>query len=189
VEGQWPKIAGIDPFGQAVVIFVLALSPRGLKVPIEIRRGKWGPTRTINEIIDIYRSHQPHIVVCENNAAQEAILQWASEKSYDMNIVPFTTGKQKADPALGLPSLEVEFANGSWLVPYKGIDIFDNEHPLNVWRKELMEHPLGKAEDTVMASWFAREGARFLMREEEPVEEIVTQEELGVEPVRIGDYE
>lgn len=189
VGAEWPRVVGIDPFGQAVVIFVIALSPKGLKVRIDIRRGKWGPTRTIKEIIGVHRTYQPHIMVCENNASQEAILQWASEKNYDMNIVPFTTGKQKADPELGLPSLEVEFANDSWLVPCKGIDTFDSEHPTNVWRRELMEHPLGKAEDTVMACWFAREGARFLMRKEEPVEEIVTQEEMGVEAVTIGDYE
>ena len=187
IQPQWPRVVGIDPFGQEVVIFVLAYNNIGKKFVVEIRRGKWGPTQTINQIMDVYRAYNPHIVVCENNASQEAIVQWASEKSFDLNIVPFTTGKQKADPALGLPSLEVEFANGSWLVPCAHVDKFDTEHPINVWRRELMEHPLGKQEDTVMASWFAREGVRYLMKglQEEP-QEIITQEEAGVEAVLIG---
>jgi len=190
IQRVWPRCIGIDPFGKQVVIFTLALSPLGQKFLVDIRRGKWGPTRTITEIINAYRDHHPHIIVCENNAAQEAIVQWAAEKSFDLNIVPFCTGKQKADPMLGLPSLEVEFANKSWIVPYKGIDIFDNLHPINVWRKEMMEHPLGEAEDTVMASWFAREGARFLTYEDpqKETQSIVTQEEVGVEPVVIGNY-
>ena len=190
VQPHWPRIAGIDPFGKAVVIFTLALSPQGLKVLVSLKRGRWSPKRTIDEIIKTQLDYQPHIFVCENNAAQEAIRQWAEEKGHNLNLVPFTTGKQKADPQLGLPSLEVEFANDSWIIPYKGIDPFDNEDPINIFKRELSEHPLGQAEDTVMACWFAREGARLLMHkpEAETGDEIITQEELGVEPVRIGDY-
>jgi len=192
VQPHWPIVVGVDPFGQWVVLFVLAVSPQGMKVPIDIRRGKWGPTQTIGQIIDVHRDYNPHLIVCENNASQEAIVQWASEKSFDITIVPFTTGKQKADPSLGLPSLEVEFANGSWVVPYKGIDQHDSRHPYNVWRRELLNHPLDKEADTVMAMWFAREGARYLQKNivtsETAEQDIITGEEMGVEDVVIGDY-
>lgn len=190
-HNSWPRIVGIDPFGQAVVIHVLALHPNGTRVPIEIRRGKWDPNRTVNEIIDTWITHRPQIIVCENNASQSAIVQWVQSKGYkDLPIVPFTTGSQKADPILGLPGLEVEFANGMWLVPYQNIDETDSENPINIWKSEMRDHPLGQAEDTVMASWFAREGARFYMQTQNQNNDIVTGEEVGmVDQVTIGDYE
>lgn len=191
VRNDWPRCVGIDPFGQAVVIFVLALDPvRRRRFPIEIRRGKWQPTQTVAQIIDINKKHNPQIVVCENNASQEAIIQWLAqtEGGYDIPVVPFTTGKQKVDPAFGLPSLEIEFANGLWIVPCAHVDENDAEDPVNIWRKELLEHPLSAKEDTVMASWFAREGARYLLREDTDEGEIYTGEDFGVEQVIIGDY-
>lgn len=191
VAPHWPRCTGIDPFGKKVVIFTLALNPHNRsRVPVEIRIGKWDPRRTIREIFDVYTVHQPQIMVCENNASQQAILQWAQEVGgVDIPLVPFVTGKQKADPILGLPSLQVEFANGAWLVPMQGVDQFDHDNPFMVWRRELRSHPVGEAEDTVMASWFAREGARYLTREPDQAEEIVTQEEvLGTERVSIGEY-
>lgn len=187
------KIIGCDPFGKNVVIFVLAVSSKGLKVPIDIRFGKWSPTRTVNELIEAYNNYRPHITVVENNASQEAIVQWLQEKGHgDVagSIIPFTTGKQKADPELGLPSLEVEFANGVWVVPMGRVHDPDCKCGFCLWKKELRDHPIGEAADTVMASWFAREGARFILNNNQPQDdEIVTAEEMGIEPVAIGgDY-
>lgn len=196
VQPNWPKVMGIDPFGQWVVLFTLAYNPHSFKrYPIEIVRGKLDPTATVNEMIRQFDKHRHQAVVCENNAAQEAIVQWAKEKGRaDMPIIPFTTGKQKADPALGLPSMEVEFANGAWCVPMGKKHEPDCGCGFCAWRNELFNHPLAKAADTVMASWFAREGVRFLVeklrvqQEEALVDDIVTAEELGVEPVTIGDH-
>lgn len=193
VRADWPRVMGIDPFGQAVVLFTIAVNPvQHTRFVIDVRRGKWSPTRTIDEMIRAYHEHKHQIIVCENNASQEAIVQWATEREgIDFPVVPFTTGKQKADPAMGLPSLEVEFANGAWIVPCKHIDETDNEHPINVWRKELAEHPLSEKEDTVMASWFAREAARYLTIG--PIDnsnDIATAQDFGVEAIpSIGDYD
>ncbi len=196
VQPNWPKVMGIDPFGQWVVLFTLAYNPYDYKrVPIDIIRGKFDPTRTVNEILRAFDKHRHQAIVCENNAAQEAILQWAKEKGRaDLPIIPFTTGKQKADPALGLPSLEVEFTNGAWIVPMERRHDPDCTCGFCVWRNELFNHPLAKAADTVMASWFAREGVRFLAEkikqqiEGALVDDVVTAEDFGVEPVTIGDH-
>ena len=194
VGKDWARCIGIDPFGKQVVIFVLALNPlTRQRVPIEIRRGKWDPKRTITEIRDSYITHMPQIIVCENNASQEAIVQWAQELGWgDMPIIPFTTGAQKANPEMGLPSLDVEFANGTWVVPMQGVDKFDTENVYNIWKHELKNHPIGEAADTVMAMWFAREGARYLLKraEEGDPDETVTQDQvLGNEArVQIGAY-
>jgi hypothetical protein len=197
VRPEWPRVGGVDPFGKQVVIFTLALSPEGKRYPVEIRRGKWDPTTTINQIRDAYETHRWQMVVVENNAAQQAIAQWALEKGYaSMPLMPFTTGAQKADPSIGLPGMEVEFSNGSWICA-----MGDRSHEpdctcgLCVWKRELGSHPVAEAADTVMASWFAREAARALTlgikREEAPADnhEVIVAEDMGLERVNIGGYD
>lgn len=196
VQPNWPKVMGIDPFGQWVVLFTLAYNPYDFKrYPIDIIRGKFNPTQTVIEMIKQFDKHRHQVIVCENNAAQDAIVQWAQEKGRkDMPIIPFTTGVQKADPAIGLPSLDVEFSNGAWIVPMGQRHAPDCTCGFCVWRSELYSHPLAKAADTVMASWFAREGVRFLVdkvkqqQEAAAVDDVVTAEDLGVDPVVIGEY-
>lgn len=189
VRPHWARCTGIDPFGQQVVIFTLALSPDGRRFPIDIRRGKWQPKRTVRELLQVFDEMNSQIIVVENNASQEAIIQWAQEVGRkDLPIIPFVTGKQKADPVLGLPSLDVEFENGAWCVPMLGVDEMDSENPFNVWRRELRSHPVAEAADTVMASWFAREGARYLLQGSSQEEEIIYQEDLDLETVKIGNY-
>ncbi len=193
INPEWPRIMGIDPFGQWVILFTIAVNPDNKRrFPVEIIRRKMDPATTVEEILACYRRHNHQLIVCENNAAQEAIKQWAQEKAADVSlpIIPFTTGANKANIDFGLPSVDVEFSNGAWIVPYAGIDEFDSENVFNIWRAELLNHPLAETWDTVMAMWFAREGARFLFREEEPeAGETVHAEELGIgERIVIGNY-
>ncbi|MBI3320005.1 MAG: hypothetical protein HYZ89_05410 [Candidatus Omnitrophica bacterium] len=156
-----PRFMGVDPFGQHVVIFVLALKkePIPKRVPVAIYRGSWGPAETVRHILEAYRQHLPQGVKVENVAAQEAIVQWCKEKGEVIPIEGFMTGKQKADPEIGLPSLEVEFENGSWEIGYE-------EHEYGcpcawcVWIAEMRGHPLHPTQDAVMACWFAREASR-----------------------------
>ncbi|QGH73020.1 MAG: terminase large subunit [Siphoviridae sp. ctCJE6] len=192
VPRDWPKVIGMDPFGKKVVIFVLAYNPVNCqKIPVDIRIGKWSPKKSIEELKAAYQEWAAQLAVVENNAAQQAIVQWAQEiGGHRMLIVPFTTGSQKANPAMGLPSLEVEFANGGWMVPMRDVREDDAQNPFNVWKAELAAHPVGEAEDTVMASWFAREGVRYMTQYEAPDDQTIHQEEIipEVEPVKIGDY-
>lgn len=160
VPAAAPRFMGVDPFGQHVVIFVLAQTkepPR--RIPVAIYRGSWGPAETVRHILEAYRQHLPQVVNVENVAAQEAIVQWCQEKGEVIPITGFRTGKQKADPVIGLPSLEVEFENGSWAIGYE-------EHEYGcpcawcAWIAEMRGHPLHPTQDCVMACWFAREAAR-----------------------------
>jgi hypothetical protein len=71
----------------------------------------------------------------------------------------FTTGRQKADPAIGLPSLEVEFANGMWRIPLLH-EIGPADSDTDPWVRlvrEFQGHPFHSSDDLVMATWFARE--------------------------------
>lgn len=192
VHNDWPRIMGVDPFGQWVVLFTIAVNPDTHKrFPVEIVRRKMSPAQTVEEIIACYHRHNHQLIVCENNASQEAIKQWAQEKGKsDLPIIPFTTGSNKANIDFGLPSIEVEFNNGAWIVPYAGVDAFDSENVLNIWRNELLSHPLAETWDIVMAMWFAREGARFLFREPDAADEVLHADDIGIgERVSIGNYE
>lgn len=190
VRPEWPRFGGMDPFGQYAVIFILARGPDGKRYPIDIRRGKWSPTKAVVELIDACRIHMPQLMIVENNAAQEAIRQWALEKgSKDLPLAAFTTGKQKADPIMGLPGMEVEFENGAWVVA-----MGNKEHEPDCdcsfckFKDELDKHPLGKTADIVMAAWFAREAVRFseIQKPAEQQEEVITAEDIGIERIEIG---
>jgi len=162
VDKDWPRYTGIDPFGQWIVIFTIAKAPTGKRYVIEIRRGKWTPTETITQIIEVNTNHKPQIFMLENNAAQVAIEEWAKEKAgADLPLKAFTTGKQKADPTVGLPSLEVEFENGSWVCAVGPVEHEpDCECSICEFRKELGAHPIHPTADIIMAMWFAREAAK-----------------------------
>lgn len=196
IRRDWPRVGGMDPFGKFVVIFTMAVDPlTSRRYPLEIRRGRWGPTQAIEQLIDAYQTHHHQLICVENNAAQEAIIQWALEKGHrSMPLLPFVTGIQKAHPEFGLPGVDVEFENDSWIMAMDGIEHEpDCDCGFCVWKKELASHPVGEAADTVMAMWFAREAARGLLlgvlpQEEQQQEEIVTAEDVGLERVKIGDY-
>ena len=194
VMPDWPRVMGVDPFGQKVVIFQIAIHPTTYqRYPYKIWRGEWKPKETIRLMKRIQEEDQPRLWVVENNASQVAIVEWAQEVGgSEMVILPFTTGRQKADPVMGLPSLDVEFANGSWVVPMAGVDPTDSENTFNIWRDELSVFPMGEKADTVMAMWFAREGVRFLTREKTeadyPPETITAEEDFEMERVQIGAY-
>lgn len=191
VRPEWPRVIGMDPFGQYVVIFTLALAHDGRRYPVEIRRGKWSPKESVLQLVDAFITHRAQLVVVENNAAQEAICQWAIEMGHQMPVWPFTTGKQKADPLMGLPGMEVEFGNDSWVVAMGGEHEPDCKCNFCMWKFEMQYHPIGETADIVMAAWFAREAARalqFNVLDAVPQNEIITQQDIGLEPVHIGDY-
>lgn len=93
----------------------------------------------------------------ENNAAQDFIRQWAREDG--IATTPHTTGKNKADPAFGVPSLGVELSQGLWVLP--GGDERSAQAAIR-WRTQCLAYAPGQhTGDTLMASWFAREQARL----------------------------
>ena len=125
---------------------------------------------------------RPTTFMVENNAYQAALAQWGLELNATLPVQWFVTGKNKADPILGLPGLEVEFENQGWIIPRP-------EHALDctcdwcrLWM-ELVGHPLAASDDMVMALWFAREAARKARR----VEPASAQAEYSIEDYRGGD--
>jgi hypothetical protein len=99
----------------------------------------------------------------ENNAYQQSLVDWirhgTRDYSFWVKVESFTTGKNKADPHYGLPSLEIEFKHKAWSIPSSKFE----GHPATCmcgwchWVREFTQYPMGATWDGVMASWFARE--------------------------------
>lgn len=162
---EWPKYSGVDPSSESrpgSAIFTLAKSPKGLRLPIEIRRGQWSGSDLVANIADSVNKWGVQICMVENNALQDIIRQWALEKDMSLPLKGYHTGHQKQDEIEGLPGMEVEMENASWLFAAKEWD----GHPGSCqcgwcqWEREMLSYPQAETSDCVMAMWFAREASR-----------------------------
>ena len=148
------------------VIFTLAVTEDGKRLPVSIIAGNFSPTETGQLIINEFLKYHPEVIKVENNGYQESILDIISliDPSLSLPVEGCFTGSQKNDIRVGLPSLATEFDRKLWIIPAKNLD----QHPQNcdcglcLWLKELESYPQGLT-DTVMASWFALQGVRQVL--------------------------
>jgi hypothetical protein len=138
------------------VLFSILIHPNGDRQVLWIDAGRFNGPDIVNRIIDTHR-RLLSIAIVENNAAQEFILQFARGQSA-VPVKPFTTGRNKANPEFGVESMATEMANGKWIIPNDQGRV----HPeVAEWITEMLYYdPAGHTGDRLMASWFAREGAR-----------------------------
>lgn len=145
------------------VIMTLGIRRKdGKKRVVGIRRGRFTSPETARQIVDNWKTYKELVIMVENNAYQEAIIQWIREVygNLDIPVRAFTTGKNKADEEIGLPSMLVELENKSWEFPDVKSHSKVCQCPVCIFVRELNDYPLGKLQDTVMAWWMAREGYR-----------------------------
>lgn len=160
---DWPRYAGVDLStdkrpGNTIV--TIAQRPDDRKrLVVDVRAGSWTSPETWRQMEEVDRRFYPQVFYVENNALQESILQWGLERNATLPVRGFLTGKNKADPMLGLPGLEVEFENRGWMIARPGHELDCGCAWCRLW-SELMGHPLAESTDLVMALWFAREAAR-----------------------------
>lgn len=171
-QDAWAKTTicsiGIDlaSKGRAgTVAFVLGQGDDGKRYPICIERKNLTSPETVKLIKTLCIKFKPRVLVVENNAYQQSLIEWLHENglhNFTDRIVPFTTGTQKMNPQIGLPSIEIEFERGQWQIPQK--DYIDHDSQCNcgfcIWVKEVENYPFSSSTDVLMASWFAREGLR-----------------------------
>jgi hypothetical protein len=140
------------------VFFTIIVHPDGTREVLCIEAGRWIGPEIVDKILDINRRYLPSVIVVENNAAQDYILQFVRNRSA-APIVPFTTGKNKLDVAFGVPSIGTEMANGKWVIPNEGGTC---HREVDAWIREMLYFdPRAHTGDRLMASWFAREGVRL----------------------------
>jgi len=163
IPEHWPRYMGVDistsaRAGSAMV--VIAVDPESkIRYVLDAQYGSWGGPKFKEMLLNMYHAWLPQRVVVENNSMQAMLVDFLSDDLPDVPILAFTTGKNKADPLTGLPSLSVEFHNGLWRVP-------ELKHGLTckcglcTLIEQLSDYPTGST-DLVMALWFAREGYRL----------------------------
>ena len=176
VNPDWPRYIGVD-MAQSLkkkasftVIFTIAVDPEnGRRHPVEIIRAKMRPIELKNTIIQAARNHHAMSVMVENNAMQDAVIEWCGEQARDIPLAGQFTGKNKWDPEVGVPRLITQMENGAWVIPLsedhrmvsarssQKLDIdLDTAHcPVCAWKMEMERFPVGTTADTVMAMWLA----------------------------------
>lgn len=136
------------------VLFTIAVDPMGNRHVLSCESGRWSGPEIVDRIIDVHHRYQS-IVIVENNAAQDFILQFARDRSA-VPIKPFTTGRQKAHPEFGIEGIATEMENGKWIIPNRD-GVMNKE--IHEWVNEMLFYdPSAHTGDRLMASWFAREG-------------------------------
>lgn len=148
------------------VIFVIAVSESGQRIPLDIFRDRISATDTGRKILEYKRKYNPDYIFVENVSYQESQLEIVKLIAPDENmpIEGFMTGKQKYDEYVGLPGLASEFENDMWEIymhrnPLEGID---DSCDCNwcTWIDEMVTFPVGSHTDTIMGCWFAREARK-----------------------------
>lgn len=147
-------------------ISVLGLDPATQhRYVLEVLYGAWKSHETAGFIADVaMRYPNLQFIMVENNGYQDALVDWIQHSKVDCagwwhKVETFTTGRNKADPRYGLPSLEVEFHNKAWVIPANEFAGHPAVCVCNwcTWVREFTQYPKGATSDGIMACWFARE--------------------------------
>lgn len=137
-------------------IFTLFVHRNGHRQVLGIKSGKWTAPEILDRIEDTHRRFGGTFMV-ESNAAQRYIVQLLQQRG-QVPVVPVITGRTKAHPEFGIEGMGVELAAGRWTIPSKAGKF---EPEVGDWVSEMLFYdPRNHTGDRLMASWFAREGAR-----------------------------
>ena len=144
-------------------MFTIVVHPDGTREVLDITAGRWAGPEIVERIVDLHYRYGS-IVIVENNAAQEFIIQFTKNVSAVPVRAFTTTGKAAHHPEFGIESLATEMANGKWIIPSRMGEggVLVASHPeLESWVNELIYYdPRSHPGDRLMSSWFAREGSR-----------------------------
>lgn len=170
----FPKYTGVDlgiqqkDKNKPSVIFTIAVSdgsgdiPKGTRIPVDIRTGKWNSPDTARMLIEVYNDLRPEVIKVENNYYQQALIDWINDlQGISLPIEPHFTGSQKMHPEYGIPLLASEFERDLWKIPFKYKHPDDCSCPHCKWIREMINYaPGAESTDLVMACWFAQRAAR-----------------------------
>ncbi len=159
-----PCYAGVDlssPTRPGNAIVTVALTPVGIRIPVDVRYGSWKSPETAAQMSAVDQAHVVETFTVENNAYQQSMIDWPqADKTrfpWWTKVESHTTGKNKADPQYGVGGMEVEFKNKAWAIPsgeWEG-------HASTCacawceWKRQMEMYPRGAQTDFVMATWFA----------------------------------
>lgn len=145
-------------------IFTIVVHPNEDREVLEVQAGRWAGPEIVARIIDTHNRFYS-VVLVENNAAQQFIVDFTKQHSA-VPVKPFTTtGQNIHHPEFGIESLATEMANGKWIIPSRmehGKLTAQNEQ-IDSWINELLYYdPKSHPGDRLMSSWFAVSGAKMV---------------------------
>lgn len=161
----WPRFTGVDlASGKRTkkakygVIFTIAVDPVShVRIPINIQRKREPAPVFMRRLKNVYDSFGPEVVIVENNAVQQALIDLGRE--HELLGVPLKsmhTGREKADLELGLPGLAAEFESRLWRLPFG-----DQNHGAGcrcmvcLFVGECRDGLLGSYTDLLMGAWLS----------------------------------
>lgn len=166
IDPNWPRFMGVDLArteggGNYTVAFTIAVDDNGRRWVVNVARVQIRAADIPEFIARQYEEHHPSVILVENNAFQQVIIDQLSELDMSLPVQGHYTGTKKHDISMGVPSLATQIDNGSWVIPFAG-DHGALAHGCDIcaWIDEMIAYPFGEHNDTVMAMWFADLAAR-----------------------------
>lgn len=141
-------------------LFTLGVRPDGMRHVLEVVAGRWTGPEIIDRVVSAHERYRS-IVVVENNAAQDFLLQWVRERAPGLRVRSFTTGRNKLSPQYGVESLAAELAAGQWIIPCERVTKATHPQVGEFITEMLYYDPAAHTGDRLMAAWIAREAARL----------------------------
>lgn len=163
-RGPNPTFTGVDlavsPGEEAddTAFFTFEARPDGHKVVLDIECGKWSGPEIVRKLFAKIAAYNS-VARVENNGAQQYLISFALDMDISAPIKAHCTGRVKAHPEHGLPSLFLEMSNGAWAFPY------GRRGQLDPHLQRFIDGctgyvPSKHTDDALMASYFAREQAK-----------------------------
>lgn len=154
------------------VVFTILVRPNGDRQLVALASGRWSGLEIVQRVVD-HHVRFKSVVLVESNGAQKHLLEFAHDVKIDgkpvdtalLCVLPFHTGSNKTHPVLGVESIFAEFQAARWIIPCEATDVpgrFIADETISEWLAECENYdPSRHTGDHLMASWFAREGARL----------------------------
>lgn len=146
--------------GDLTALFTLLVYEDQVRQVLGLESGRWPGPEILRRIVSAAQRYGS-ILYVENNAAQDYLLQFLRAEGVALPVRPFTTGSNKADPSFGVESMGAEVEGGKWIIPTSDGTWEGAPAEVQAWMQEMVDFdPADHTGDRLMASWFAREGAR-----------------------------
>jgi hypothetical protein len=162
-----PCFTGVDlghrkkPGSDLTVLFTSAYYPNGDKRVVDVRSGKWSGPEILQQIRLVQNAYASH-VSCENNAAQQFLLDFAAEMDVDP-IRPHTTTRNKWDLVNGIEGIAMDLDQERWILPCSENDVPPEELAMAIKAAKLYDPSRltdDHTGDHLIAWWICREAMR-----------------------------
>lgn len=148
--------------GARTVLSSVFFHPNQDRQLVRLKSGRWRARQILDNVAAVGALYpRNHWVVVENNGVQQYILDLAHENHVEVGValVPFTTGRNKADPRFGVASMSAEFEATRWILPSDCDE--DEQEEVEGLVSDLIDYvPEAHTGDKLMATWMAREIGR-----------------------------